>query len=286
MIYDNQEVCIVTGANSGIGKETALSIASMNRTVVMICRNKERGESARREIIDQSGNDSVHLLIADLSSMNQVQRLAAEFKSQFNRLDILINNAGAMFDRRHVTEEGYERTFALNFLAPVLLTYELLDMLKASAPSRILNVSSELESRGTIDFANLQSERKFSRLGTYGSSKLMLNMFTYELADFLKHTGVTVNALTPGFTRSNFGRQGTKLSTRLFLALTSPFQKSIRKAAETSIYLATSPDVEGVSGKFFLDSKEIESSTESYDTQIRRQLMTETEQILGISFNA
>ena len=184
------KICLVTGSNSGIGKETALSLAKMGATVVMVVRNKERGEKAKKEIVKQSGNNSVDLMICDLSSMESIRQFAEEFKKKHKRLDVLTNNAGASFSKREVTPEGFERNFAVNYLGPFLLTHELLDLLKSSAPSRIINVSSGLAKDGKVDLDDLQSEKNYPRTKAYSrrhapvydNAKLMVMMFTYELS--------------------------------------------------------------------------------------------------------
>ena len=278
------KTCIVTGSNSGIGKQTALILAKRGAKVVMVVRNPERGEQARREIIDQSGNEDLNMLIADLSSMKEVRRVAAEFKGKYDRLDVLVNNAGGINNKHHTTVDGNETTFAVNYLAPFLLIHELLDMLKASAPSRIVNVSSAAHTMGKIDFDNLQSEKKYSSFRAYGSSKLMLIMGTYELARRLEGTGVTVNVLHPGVVRTNFGRSDGGFGRRAMYKIYSVFAKSPKKGAETSIYLASSLEVKSVSGKYFSNSKEKRSSTISYDEELQKKLWQKTEEILGISW--
>ncbi len=156
------KICIITGSNSGIGKETAIGLAEMGTTIVMVVRNQERGEKVRTEIIKQTGNNSVDLMICDLSSMGSIRHFVEEFKKKYDRLDVLINNAGATFSKREVTSEGFERNFAVNYLGPFLLTHELLELLKSSAPSRIINVSSGLAKNGKVDLDDLQSEKSFA----------------------------------------------------------------------------------------------------------------------------
>ena len=249
-------VCMVTGANSGIGRETARALVKMGATVVMVVRNQEAGEEVRQAIISETGNESIELMIADLFSMDQVRRLASDFKKTHTRLDVLVNNAGAIFPKREETVDGFERTVALNHLAPFLLTHELLELLKASAPSRIVNVSSAAHRRGKIDFENLQRRKKYGLMGPYGSAKLMLIMFTYALARRLKGTLVTVNALHPGVVRTHFGQNDASRGRRFMFRVLGPFFKSPEKGAETSIYLASSPEVEGISGKYFENCKQ------------------------------
>lgn len=275
------KVCIVTGANSGIGRETARALAKMEANVVMVARNQEAGEEVRQAIIAESGNDSIELMIADLFSMDQVRRLASDFKKTHSRLDVLVNNAGAIFPKREETVDGFERTLALNHLAPFLLTHELLELLKESAPARIVNVSSAAHLRGKIDFENLQSKKKYGWIGPYGSAKLMIVMFTYSLARRLDGTGVTVNALHPGVVRTHFGQNDASRGRRLMFRLLGPFFKSPEEGAETSIYLASSPEVEGISGKYFVNCRPRRSSKISYDEELQEKLWKYTEILLA-----
>ncbi len=197
------KVVLVTGANSGIGRAASLALAKMGATVVMVARNKERGEAARSEIIRESQNSSVDLLLADLSSLESVRQLATEFQKKYAKLHVLINNAGLFNQRRHVTMDGYEDTFATNYLAPFLLTNLQLDLLKASAPSRIINVSSVGHYNGHINFDDLNLEKEYGGWKAYGQSKLALVLFTHELAKKLQGTSVTVNAVHPGTVATN-----------------------------------------------------------------------------------
>jgi NAD(P)-dependent dehydrogenase (short-subunit alcohol dehydrogenase family) len=244
------KVCMVTGANAGIGKVTALELAKRGATVIMVSRSHTRGEEARQEIVAQSGNNAVELLVADLSSQASIRQLADQFKQNYIRLDVLINNAGAIFYQREETEDGLERTFAVNHIAYFLLTYLLLDLLKASAPARIINVSSDAHRMSKLDFDDLQSECSFSAFGAYGQSKLANILFTAELARRLEGSGVTANTVHPGFVQTNFGRSQTGIVATLFRVLNRLFAVSSEKGAETSVYLATAPEVEGVTGKW------------------------------------
>src|SRR2546428_2906865 len=197
------KVVMVTGANSGIGKAASLALAKMGATIVMVARNKERGEAARSEIIRESQNNSVDLLLADLASLESVRQLATEFQKKYSKLHVLINNAGLFNQRRHVTTDGYENTLATNYLAPFLLTNLQLDLLKTSAPSRIINVSSVGHYNGHINFDDLNLEKEYGGWKAYGQSKLALVLFTHELAKKLKGTGVTVNSVHPGTVATN-----------------------------------------------------------------------------------
>ncbi|HLZ61831.1 MAG TPA: SDR family oxidoreductase [Ktedonosporobacter sp.] len=274
------KVCLVTGSSGGIGKVTARELAKMGVTVVMVCRNRAKGEAAQAEIKEASGNERVDLIVADLSELAEVRRAAGEFKQRYTQLHVLINNAGAINAERKVTPDGLEATFATNYLAPFLLTELLLDVLKASAPARIVNVSSEGHMRGTIDFTDLQGAQRYNFLKAYTQSKLAQVFFTYELADQLKDTGVTVNALHPGLVSSNFN-SGTKGITHFIGEVIYFFTGiSVEKGAQTTLYVATSPDVEGVSGKYFSDRKEIASSKLSYDRAVRQRLWQVSEELI------
>ena len=285
------KICIITGSNSGIGKETAIGLAKMGATIIMVVRDQERGEKARKEIVKQTGNDSVDLMICDLSSMSSIRHLAEEFKKKYDRLDVLINNAGAVFSKREVTSEGFERTLAVNYLGPFLLTRELMDLLKSGAPSRIINVSSGLAKDGKVDLDDLQSEMSYPRMKAYSrrhapvydNAKLMVMMFTYELARRLKGSGVTVNVLMPGFTATNLGKSSGSLTSSIMFKMVRPMQQSAKKGAETSIYLASSNEVKNLTGKCFAKKKETKTCPASYDEELQKRLWSKTESMLGLA---
>ncbi|GMQ98916.1 MAG: SDR family oxidoreductase [Acidimicrobiia bacterium] len=249
---------MITGANSGIGRATAMSIAGMGADVVMICRDRDRGEQAMQDIAAQ-GDGSVELLIADLSSQKQIRQVAAEFLSEGRPLHVLVNNAGVTLNNRSETEDGVESTFAINHIGPFLLTDLLLDVLKENAPSRIVTVSSSAHMMGGLDFEDINSENKYGGMRVYGKSKLANILFTSELARRLEGTGVTANAAHPGPVASNFGRNNDG-PMRMMVKMMAPFIRSTERGAETSIYLATSPEVEGITGKYFFNSKEKQPS--------------------------
>src|SRR5712664_898902 len=261
------KVVMVTGANSGIGRATSLSLAKLGATIVMVARNKERGEAARSEIIKESQNNSVDLLLADLSSLESVRQLALEFQEKYSKLHVLINNAGLFNQRRHVTMDGYENTFATNYLAAFLLTNLQLELLKASAPSRIVNVSSVGHYKGHINFDDLNLEKEYGGWKAYGQSKLALVLFTHELAKKLQGTGVTVNAVHPGTVATNIWTRPLGPA-GFIMALPKLFMTSPEKGAETIIYLASSPDAKGLNGEYLEKLKVKKSSDESYDEEI------------------
>lgn len=264
------KVCIVTGANSGIGKATALELAKLDARIVMLCRDKSRGEEAQSEIITESGNEAVYLLLANLSSQQSIREFITEFQMNYDKLHVLINNAGVNPSKRYETVDGLEKTFAINTLAPFLLTNLLLPILKKSVSARVVNVVSAVHSK-TINFENLQFKKHFRSWKAYSQSKTALILLTYEFARRLSGTGITVNCLHPGAVKSNITRdyRGViKLFTKLFFS----FAKSPEEGAETSIYLASSPEVEMLSGKYFIDKKETKSKDITYNMSIAERL--------------
>jgi len=274
------KVVIVTGANSGIGKVAALELAKKGATVVMLCRDGARGEKARTDIVGKSRNDSVHLMLCDLASQREIRSFVDRFRQRFDRLDVLLNNAGLTRAKRTLTEDGIETVFAVNHLACFLLTNLLLDVLKQSAPSRIVNVASEAHRGARLDFDNLQMERGYGVWEVYCRSKLCNVLFTYELARRLKGTGVTVNAVHPGTVRTNLWRNAPGFAQPL-LSLAKPFMRSPEKGAETLVWLASSPQVQGVSEKYFIDLREAQSSPTTYDQEPARRLWEVSERLTG-----
>ncbi|MFX1329647.1 MAG: SDR family oxidoreductase [Promethearchaeota archaeon] len=263
------KICMITGANSGIGKATAIGLAKLNARIIMVCRDKDRGEKAKKEIINQTGNKNIDLLLCDLSSQEQIRKLLVEFKEKYQNLHVLINNAGIMLKKRTISVDGFEMNFAIHFLAPFLLTNLLIDVLKRSAPSRIINVTSAAHKRAKIDFNDIQSENKKYRLFTvYGISKLAEMLLTYELSRNLEGSRVTVNAIHPGLVNTNLGRDQSKFSQWF----ARKFFKSPEEGAQTSIYLASSPEVEGITGKYFVNNQPKESSGESYNKEHAKKL--------------
>ncbi len=276
----NGRVCLVTGGNSGIGKATALGLAKLGASVVIVSRDRAKGEAAVAEIRSKSGNQHVELLVADLSSLQSVRELARDFVAKHQQLHVLVNNAGIFLPKRVVTVDGLETTFATNHLGHFLLTMLLLDTIKASAPSRIINVTSSAHYGSKIDFEDLQGEKGYSGYGAYGQSKLANILFTYELAKRLQGTGVTVNCLHPGVVRTGFGKdEGGLMAVGVKVA--APFMMSPEKAARAVVWLASTPELEHVTGKFFSKSKEERSSRESYDVETARRLWEVSEELIG-----
>ena len=267
----NGKICLVTGATNGIGKATAQALAEMGATVVIVGRNAPKTAQLVEKIRAASGNKNVDSLLADLSSRQEVRRLADEFRGKYSHLHVLLNNAGAVFMRRQLSVDGIEMTFALNHLASFLLTNLLLDTIKASAPARIVNVSSDAHASGKIEFDNLQGERDYSPRA-YDNSKLANILFTMELARRLEGTGVSVNALHPGFVSTGFAKNNGKIIAALVSIFAPLVARSPTKGAETSIYLASSPSVEGITGKYFYDSHVIPAASQATDMVVARKL--------------
>ncbi len=274
------EVSMVTGANSGIGKVIATELARMGSNVVLVCRDPQKGEAAKNEIAAQLGNSSVELLMADLASLAAVRKLAADFAAKHDRLRILVNNAGLILGKRIVTADGLEAQFVINYLSQFLLTNLLLPALKTAAPSRIVNVSSSAHYQGHMHFDDLQLERGYSSIKAYSQSKLAQVLFTHELAGRLAGSGVTVNAVHPGVVRTKWADEGGLLG--IGVRLTRPFMLSPAKGAETPLYVAASPEVAGVSGKFFAKKKDTQSSKESYDESEAKRLWEVSMQLTGL----
>jgi NAD(P)-dependent dehydrogenase (short-subunit alcohol dehydrogenase family) len=273
------KTCIITGANVGIGRSTALGLVKMGATLVMVCRNRERGEAALAEIKRETGNGAVSLLVADLSSQAAIRQLAAAFQAQYPALHVLINNAGIIPRERTVTEDGLETQFAVNHLSYFLLTNLLLDTLKASAPARIVNVSSQAHQGVSIDFDVLQSERSYRRTHVYKWTKLANVLFTYELSRRLEGTQVTANCLHPGVIATKLVGDYLPRPLRFITKLVGA---SPERGAQTPLYLATSPEVEGVTGKYFLDQKAVPSSTASYDSTTASRLWRVSAELTGL----
>ena len=275
---------LITGGTGGIGRAAAIALASMGARVGITGRDGARAEAAAAAIARESGNPAVDVFVADMSSQAEVRRLAGEVLAAYPRLDVLLNNVGGFWAHRHVTADGLEHTFALNHLAPFLLTSLLLDRLIASAPARIVTVSSGAQSMGRIDFDDLMGEQKYSGQRAYNQSKLANVMFTYELARRLEGTGVTANALHPGLTSTRFSAEDPALA--LLVAILRPFMKSPARGAETPVYLASSPEAEGVTGRYFANRKAKESRKSSYDMGTTARLWQVSAGLVGLPVDA
>ena len=272
---------LITGGTGGIGRAAAIRLAAMGARVGITGRDRARAEKAAATIARESGNPAVDVFVADMSSQAELRRLAGEVLAAYPRLDVLLNNVGGFWAHRHVTADGLEHTFALNHLAPFLLTSLLLDRLIASAPARIVTVSSGAQSMGKIDFDDLMGERKYSGQAAYNQSKLANVMFTYELSRRLEGTGVTATALHPGVTSTAFGAEDTARGWGPIIAVMRLFMKSPERGADTAVYLASSPEAEGVSGRYFADRKARESHKSSYDTATTARLWQVSADLVG-----
>ena len=276
------KICLITGATAGIGRAAALQLSQLGANLVLVARNPRKAESTVQQIRQQTGNQELEILLADLSSQQEVRLLAEEFKARYQRLDVLINNAGLLMTSRQESRDGIEMTFALNHLSYFLLTNLLLDVLKASSPSRIVNVSSDSHQQANLDFGDLQYRGRYRGFQAYGRSKLANLLFTYELARRLEGTGVTVNSLHPGLVATNFlannGFRGRAMN--LFVRLLG---RSPEKGARTITYLASSTDVEGVTGQYFVDEGLVASSPASHDRDDALRLWRESEELTGLA---
>ena len=272
---------VVTGANSGIGFVVSTGLARLGSEVVMVCRDRAKGEAALAEIKRSTESGSVELLLADLASLQSVRELASEVLTAHERVQVLVNNAGVIIGRRTVTPDGLESTFVVNYLSHFLLTQLLLDRLRRSSPARIVNVSSSAHYRGKMDFQDLQEERGYGASKAYSQSKLAQVLFTHELAKRLEGTGVTVNAVHPGAVRTHWGDEGGALG--IVIRIARPFLLSPEEGGKTPMYVATSQEVEGVSGRYFSKMKVVESSKESYDEAEMRKLWDVSMKLCGLS---
>jgi NAD(P)-dependent dehydrogenase (short-subunit alcohol dehydrogenase family) len=276
------QTCLITGATSGIGKAAAQAIAAQGHQVLIVGRHRAKTEATAAELRRATGNPHLEVLVADLSSLAEVRRLAAEVAARHPRLHILVNNAGAFFMRRHTTADGLEMTFALNHLSGFLLTNLLLDRLKAAAPARIINVTSAMERDARPDWDDLQMERRYNGMQAYAISKRFNLYFTYELARRLEGTGVTVNAVHPGAVATGIwarplGRAGTLLG-----PLLRRFMRSPEQGADTVVYLALAAEVEGISGCYFVDRRPRAPSRAAQDPAAARRAWAISAALVGL----
>lgn len=272
---------LVTGGTGGIGLATATGLAGLGARVGIVGRSAERGAAAADAVRRSTATAKVDVFVADLSAQAEVRRLAAEVRGAYPRLDVLVNNVGGYWAHRHVTVDGLEHTFALNHLAPFLLTQELRDLLVASAPARVVTVSSGAQAMGRIDLGDLQAERSYSGQRAYNQSKLANVLFTYELARRLKGTGVTATVLHPGVVRTAFGREDAGRFMRMMLPVVTPFMKTPERGAETPVHLASSPEVADVTGAYFANRRARRSTKVSYDRDLARRLWSVSARLTG-----
>jgi retinol dehydrogenase 12 len=274
---------LVTGGNTGIGLETAAGLAAMGAEVIITSRDEAKGKAAVEEIRRRHPDARVEAMELDLVRLADVRRFAAEFNERFPHLHVLVNNAGLILSDRQVTEDDFESTFQINHLGPFLLTHLLLDKLKASAPSRIVNVASAAHRGGRLDFADLQSERSYAKMRVYGTTKLCNILFAQELARRLEGTGVTAYSLHPGTVRTGFGKDGdTKGFFALGVKIIGPFILTAAGGAKTSIHVASTPGIERYSGSYFQRSKVAKPSSAARDEESARRLWEASTQLLGI----
>ena len=274
---------LVTGGTGGIGLATATGLAGLGARVGIVGRSAERGAAAADAVRRGVPSAEVDVFEADLSAQAEVRRLATEVTRTYPHLDVLVNNVGGYWAHRHVTADGLEHTFALNHLAPFLLTHELRDLLVASAPARVVTVSSGAQSMGRIDLDDLQGERSYKSQHAYNQSKLANVLFTYELARRLEGTGVTANVLHPGVVRTSFGREDSGRFMRWLLPLVTPFLKTPEQGAATSLHLASSPEVAGVTGRYFVNGHQKRSAAASYDLDLARTLWQVSAELTGVA---
>ena len=280
------KVCVLTGATSGIGRATAEALAGMGAELGIVCRDAGRGEELRTALLSRPGCAPVHLFIADLAVQAQIRRAAGEILATYPRIHLLVNNAGLVNLQHSLTEDGIEAVFAVNHLAYFLLTLLLLDRLRESAPARIVNVASHAHKMVSgIAFDDIGQERSYRWMRVYGQSKLANLLFTRELARRLEGTGVTVNALHPGAVATGLGRNNGALA-RLLIAILGPFFRTPERGAETSIYLASSPAVEGISGRYFARRREVEPGAAARDDVAARRLWQLSEELTGLAATA
>ena len=277
------KIILVTGATSGIGYITARELARQGAQVVLVGRDPLRTDSAVDSIRSETGSPQVSSLLADLASQAEIRRLAGQFSQQYPRLDVLVNNAGGFFLRRRLSPDGLEMTFALNHLAYFLLTLLLLPALEAAGEARIVNVASDAHESGKINFDDLQSEHRYFSWAAYGQSKLANILFTYELARRLGDRKVTANVLHPGFVATNLARNNGILA-KAAMGLMRFFALSPEEGAQTSIYLASSPEVQGVTGKYFVRCQARPSAPASYDLETASRLWQVSRELTGIDF--
>ncbi|SHF27832.1 NAD(P)-dependent dehydrogenase, short-chain alcohol dehydrogenase family [Seinonella peptonophila] len=277
------KICLITGASSGIGKITAHQLAQQGATIIMVSSNLDRGKQVLNEIQKSTGNQNLAFFQCDLTSQISIHKLVAKVKAAYHHVDILINNAGGLMKSLQMTEEGIEKTFALNHIAPFLLTHLLLDQLKKSSQARIINVTSSGHSVGVFDLDNLNAEKSFNGPFLYVQAKLANILFTYELARRLKETAITVNCLHPGFVQTNFGENANWLYRIFVNRLLKPFMISPEEGAQTTLYLATSNEVKHISGKYFVKKKPVKSARKTYDESLAKQLWGISEKLTNLN---
>lgn len=276
------KLCVITGANSGIGFETARELAKRGAYIVMVCRNEDKAQDAKEQIIQETHAAGIDIVLCDFSSQDEIRSAANEISNRFGKIDVLINNHGFTSSVYNETVDGLEEVFAVNHIGYFLFTNLLLDNLKASGNARIVNVASNAHKRGEFDPENLQLKNKYEPWKAYGNSKLFNILFTVELAKRIEDSGVTVNCLHPGVIASNFGKTGSWWI-RFFFRFWKPFLLTNEEGAQTTIYLATSDEVEGVNGAYFIDSKVATPSSVARNEFAAQKLWDISEKLCGLS---
>ena len=277
------KICLITGATSGIGKATALALAKMGATLVINGKDRDRGENTIQEIERISGNEKLELMIANLSSFEQVRKLASDIQKKYDKIDVLINNAGVFYSYREYSADGIEMQFAVNHLGHFLLTNLLLENLKKSKAARVINVSSNAHYQGTINFDDINFEKRYFGWTVYCQSKLANVLFTHELVNRVDKNLVTVNAMHPGVVRTKFADKHVSLIYRIGWNLQKPFMISAEEGAETIIYLATSKEVTNITGKYFVKCKQQRTSEISYNKEIAEKLLDLSVRLCGLN---
>ncbi len=287
----NGKYCMVTGASSGIGREIAAGLAAKGAHVAMVCRDKVRGMSAMQEIVGSTGNNNVEVMLADLSSQRQIRELARDYQTAHPALHVLVNNAGVIMDNRVLTQDGLEMTFAVNYLAYFMLTNLLAGLLKSSVPARIVNLTSAVHRTVSLDFNNLQGEKHYNRDLAYAQSKLADAVFSHELGRRLEGTGVTVNCVCPGAVSSRLWENSSKIVNEVFKSL----MKGPQEGARLPLYLASSPELEGLTCRYFQTGQHLKlarvnikgtmtrSSAETYDKEVAVKLWEISEKLTGLN---
>ncbi|WP_138431551.1 SDR family oxidoreductase [Fodinibius saliphilus] len=278
------KLCIVTGANSGIGKETTRALANQRAYVIMVCRDEKRAEQAKRDIINDTTHTGIEIMLADLALQHDVRELANRITQRYEKVDLLVNNAGLITNEREVTIDGIEKTLAVNHLSPFLLTNLLGAHLKRASQARVINVASEVHRLGAVffDLNDLQVHNNYAPIKAYGISKLCNIMFTHELAKRWADTTVTTYSLHPGITRTQLAEEASWLM-KLFYFIGKPFMRSPKSGAQTSIYLATSDDVAEKNGKYFRNRKKRSPASIGYDDSITNKLWKKSAELTGLS---
>ncbi|WP_280771443.1 SDR family oxidoreductase [Salipaludibacillus daqingensis] len=277
-----QTIALVTGANSGMGKATAFALANQDSQVIMLCRNEVKGKQAQEEIVNKTGNTKVDLLLCDFADLTDVRRFASHFNKTYGQLNVLVNNAAIISTKRQESKQGYELQFAVNHLAPFLLTNLLMDKLIGGAPARIVNVSSGAYKFGRLHFDDLQSEKKYRTFKAYAQTKLANILFTYELSRRFQERHVTANCLHPGAVSTNLGIDRDTGFGKTIVKLLKPFFKTPEEGSQTAVYLATSAEIEDVTGKYFENKKEVKTKDITHNEKLSSRLWSVSEELVGL----